>query len=208
MLQAAGMNAGVGMVWKSEHGALSNNGHALTYVRLSDGAEVFVDASEQHPFSTPEGVFLRVAGQRNDYRFVRPQFEKAEKDSAPIVGQYRHATEDRPLPDDFLEALDLPFLRSQFLYYRGERVEGGIIASDPTAKGLAESDRLLTLSVQACPYNPLAYYQLGRVRYRRGETKDGLARAAKAHKMYTRYGYIPAGVEQMMALTQRRRRRH
>jgi hypothetical protein len=204
LLQAAGMDAGVVMVWKSETGQVSNNGHAISLVTLADGSRLFIDCSEQHPYSTPQGVFMERMDKANNYRFVRPVFVNGEM---PVVEKFLQATRSEPVPIPSLTTVNVAFLRSQFDYYRGERTNNGIMTSKPSTQGVREADLHLTRGVQICPQNPLPFYQLARVRYRLGERKDAQERATRAYRLYDSYGYIPDGVQELFNLTRKRRKR-
>jgi hypothetical protein len=204
LLQAAGMEAGVVMVWKSETGQVSNNGHAITLTTLADGSRLFIDASEQHPYAIPQGVFLACTGKPNEYRFVRPVLAKG---AIPIVEKFIGATNSDTVPIPSLTTVSVAFLKSQFDYYRGERTNNGIMTAKPSPQGIKEADIHLTRGVQICPQNPLAFYQLARVRYRLGERKDARDRAEKSYRLYTRYGYVPDGVQELYNITRKRRGR-
>jgi hypothetical protein len=206
LLQAAGMDAGVVMVWKSETGQVSNNGHAITLTTLADGSRLFIDASEQHPYAIPQGVFMACVGKTNssEYRFVRPILAKGD---IPIVERFTEATRNEGVQIASLTTVSVAFLKSQFDYYRGERTTNGIMTAKPSPVGIKEADLHLTRGVQICPQNPLAFYQLARVRYRLGERKDARDRAEKSYRLYTRYGYVPEGVQELYDLTRKRRGR-
>lgn len=186
MLQRAGIPAGVVMVWKSLHGEASNNGHAVAVAQLSNGRQLIVDASEMVPFPRQQGLFVRQDGQ---YRYVTPLFAKG---GGEIVGYRRQADRAR-IATATVQTLDLPFLKSQFYYYRGERAPGGVFDEKKTAAGLSHSAQQLHIAVRLCPQNPLAVYMLGRAYQQQGNDKAAKAQFAQSYQQYSRFGYLPDG---------------
>ncbi|HEV8338934.1 MAG TPA: hypothetical protein VGR25_04665 [bacterium] len=187
LLQAVDIDAGVYMVWKNERGQKSNNGHAVTVIKLSDGRDILVDASDREPFMRHRGVFVADQEGRS-YRFVEPRYDG---DSA--ITAYRTAAGDRMLPDGSVRPLDVTFLRSQFDYYRGERAPGGFLGRPATAQGLAASARFLERAVQASSQNPLAVYVLGHVYWKQGRIDAAKAQYIKGYRLYKAFGYVPPG---------------
>src|SRR5574341_391219 len=188
LLQAAGADAGVAMVWKNMVGQESNNGHAVTILRLSDGRDVEVDASEPRPVATHQGIFA--ATRRGGYRFLEPVFDRDGFITAyrPAAGQGA-----RLRPQD-IRLLGLSFLRSQFYYYRGEQVPGGLVNGPATPQGLRTAARQLEHAVRFDARNPLAVYMLGRVYLRSGEGGPAKTRLRQAYTLYKDDGYLPAGL--------------
>lgn len=185
MLQRAGLDAGVVMVWKNPEGKTSNNGHAATLVRLPDGSAVVVDASEPRPFAQHQGLY----GLTDRAVFVRPVYlardgriraYTAEKDGARISVAA-------------LTGLNKRFITSQFAYYRGERAPGGILSSAPTKTGLSRSAHYLQSAALECPDNALAVYMLGRVYGKQGRRALAAHCFTKALDSYERSGWIPDG---------------
>ncbi len=193
MLQRAGIPAGVVMVWKSQDGVTSNNGHAVTIARLSNGRDLLVDASEPLPFPRQQGLFVREKGQ---YRFVTPLFTSK---GGEIAGYRREADQSR-VAASAIQALDLPFLKSQFYYYRGERAPGGAFAPKKTSEGLFRSAQHLQTAIRLCPENPLAVYMLGRVYQRQGKAEAAKRQFAQAYRQYKRSGWLPEGARDAFAL--------
>ena len=121
MLQRAGMSAGVVMVTKSDKGQESNNGHAVTLVKLANGNDLLVDASHKTPFIKQQGLMIADATTGN-YRFVAPQYA-ATGDQITGYAPMNVANETQPTAS--ARPLSIAFLHSQFDYYRGERTPGG-----------------------------------------------------------------------------------
>jgi hypothetical protein len=92
MLQQMGVNAGVVMVNKNLTGAETNNGHAVTLVKLSNGQDIIVDASDKTPFVDHKGLFVRAAAR---YLYVNPVYQA----DSPIIAYYRdEATRQKWVP--------------------------------------------------------------------------------------------------------------
>lgn len=185
LLQRAGMDAGVVMIFQNPEGAYSNNGHAVALVRFADGRAALVDASEQRPFIAHGGLFAWDAAAR-DYRFLNPvyaangaEFTQLRRAAGGTVSLAR--TRDLPLD----------FLRSQFEYYRGERVPGGVLAEKPTPTGLAASARHFDAAIRLAAANPLPHFMRLRVLERRNEAKAAATEAATVRRLYNRYGWVP-----------------
>ena len=152
-LQKAGYNAGVAMVWNNPKGQTSNNGHAVAVVRTG-AKDIVVDCSEPKPFEVHKGLFMRMG---DGYKYVEPVYTPDEW----ITG-YRIVGTGETVAPSKLTLLDLPFLRSQFDYYRGERAIGGVIAKAKTPAGLAASEKFYRRSLAECPENPLTVAMLAR----------------------------------------------
>jgi hypothetical protein len=192
LLQEAGVEAGVVMVYRNIQGATSNNGHAVTLVKLPDGNDLVVDASEPEPFPRHQGLFAKTS----DYIYLTPIYAG----SSPRIVAYQTGAGGRRLACRQVKTLDFAFLRSQFYYYRGERAPGGILAKKPTPAGLKASLQALRTAVTLCPENPLAVYMLGRVCYAQGDYRPARSYLARAQGLYARFGWVPQGVEQYRAL--------
>lgn len=187
ILQDVGFDAGVIMVYRNPKGEDSNNGHAVVLLKLADGRDIIVDASEPEPFYKPLGVFVR----RLEYRFVNPVYLRY---SSRIVA-YRSESGLREIASDRVRPLDYAFVRSQFWYYRGERAPGGLLALRQTQSGLSRAQRALEQSVKFCAKNPLSVYMLGRVYLMQGKASLAADRFREAHDLYTRFGWIPGDPE-------------
>lgn len=185
MLQRMGLEAGVVMVWKNPQGQESNNGHAVTVLRLPDGRDVLVDASDPEPFIRHQGLFVYDPAGRS-YRFVEPIY------SGNFITAYRSHSDGERVNPTRLHPLGDRFLRSQFYYYRGERVPGGFIGpSNP--KGLASSARFLEQAIHYDPYNPLPVYVLGHVYAKEGQREAARKQYLEGYRLYQAFGYLPAG---------------
>lgn len=193
ILQDVGFDAGVVMVYKSISGQVSNNGHAVCLVKLPNGQDIIVDASEPKPFANQQGLFVMTA---SGYLYVEPVYAY---DSARIISYM--ATSDRSHVEvKDVKMMDIPFIRSQFWYYRGERAKGGIIASKKTKDGLNASADALQTSVKLCPQNPLSVYMLGRVYFAQGNTQKARPLIKQAVKLYSEFGWVPDGPKQYLKL--------
>lgn len=188
LLQEMGVDAGVAMVYRNIRGEYTNNGHAVALVKLPDGRDIIVDASDPEPFARHKGLFVR---ERN-YRYVEPVYAK---DSDAIIA-YRPASGKGNILTSLVRTLDFAFIASQFWYYRGERTPGGLLSKTQTRKGLRESEIALQTSVRLNPGNPLAVFMLGRVLLAEGDVKVAKSRFGEALDLYSRYGWIPEGPKQ------------
>lgn len=185
LLQRMGLQAGAYMVWKNHRGQVSNLGHVAAVLKLSDGRDVLVDASEKEPFFRHQGLFGLVNGE---YRFIEPVYSAYSTITAYKV--LSSGEQVRPLA---VKPLDTSYVRSQFYYYRGERAPGGFMGNPKTPEGLAKSEQFLLEAIRLAPQNPLAVYVLGHVYLR--EKKTGLAEKQyqQGCKLYRQYGYLPDG---------------
>lgn len=199
-LQRAGVVAGAVMVWRSESGEVSNNGHAVTLLRRTDGRDRIVDVSSHHePFVRHRGLFLAAAP--GEYRFVVPEYVGKTAD----IRGYRMATgEGTLLPPPRLRLLDTAFLRSQFDYYRGEQTPGGLLSAPPTSAGLHRAAERLAASVRLCPANPLAVYMFGRALARTGDRAGAQRRFEEAWRLYRRFGWVPESALEVASIDRRR----
>jgi hypothetical protein len=195
LLQDMGMDAGVAMVYKNIGGEETNNGHAITLLKLPNGEDIIVDASEPEPFARHRGLFVRTS----DYAYVEPAFEK----SSPKISYYRTAAHRSRVDTAEVRTLDYDFLRSQFWYYRGERAKGGLLWATPTKEGLESAASSLRMSVKLCPSNPLSVFTLGRVYQAQRNAGAALREFRSAYKLYSRFGWIPDGPKDYLASAQR-----
>lgn len=187
LLQRVGFDAGVVMVYRNPKGEETNLGHAAVLLKLPDGRDIIVDASEPEPFYKPRGIFVR----EREYRFVNPVYLKH---SSRIL-HYTRESGGRTVTAQQLRPLDYSFIRSQFWYYRGERAKGGPLASKPTSEGLAQSAKAFVQSVKFCAKNPLTAYMLGRVYYSQGKIELAREQFREARDLYKRFGWIPPDPE-------------
>jgi hypothetical protein len=196
MMQRAGMRAGVVMVTRSDKGEESNNGHAVTLVKLSDGDDLLVDASHKTPFIKQQG--LMVADTNGGvYRYVAPHYAA---DGDKIDGYAPMGAATTVVATTGVAPLSLDFIRSQFDYYRGERTPGGFFAKEKTTEGLNDSERFFTRAIQEDPGNPLPAYALGRVELRLGKTDEARRQFELAYQLYDRYGFVPQGETEALGL--------
>ncbi len=189
LLQEANVDAGVVMVNKNAGGHSSNNGHCVTLLKLADGTDVLVDASDRQPFVRHEGLFAKDSVLKN-YRYVEPVFQG----DTPIIVSYQTPDHDIKIAARPIRPLDTDFLRSQFDFYRGERTAGGLLDAHPTDDGLAKEAHYLRSSVHACPQNPLSVYMLGRVEWRRTHPSEARRQLARAARLYQGAGWVPSGL--------------
>lgn len=191
MLQRVGLRAGAVMVWKSLHGQVSNNGHVTAVLRLSDGRDLLVDASEPQPFPQHQGIFTWDRTQ-GDYRFLEPVYDADGGIRAyRVVGGGERETSEVGL-------LSLGFLHSQFFYYRAERAPGGFMGPS-TPQGLAASAHFLEEAVRTEPRNPLPVYVLGLVYRKQGQLEAARHQIQAGYALYRRYGFVPQGPEEAYA---------
>jgi tetratricopeptide (TPR) repeat protein len=186
MLQRIGLRAGAVMVWKNLHGQVSNLGHVSTLLRLSNGHDLLVDASEPEPFPEHQGLFTWDAAV-GDYRFLEPRFANNHE-----IQAYRLVGNGHEAPVSEIAPLGLRYLQSQFYYYRGERAPNGFIGPS-TPQGLAASARFLQEAVRLEPGNPLAVYVLGLVYRKQGQLEAARQQIRTGYQLYARYGFIPDG---------------
>lgn len=187
-LQQAGLDAGCVMVWSNEKGEVSNLGHVATLLKLNNGREMLVDASDPGPFATHTGLFM-VDEAKQNYRFVRPTYDDEREitafstaDSLPVD------------PKEGFKALDYDYLRSQFDFYRAERIPGGFLDHHAEPEPLKKSLAFFEASVAKCDRNPLAMLCYGRTLTRLGDTR-GSETIARARGLYESYGWLPPGIE-------------
>ncbi len=197
LLQSIGIDAGTYMVWKNIAGQESNNGHAVPVVRLADGRDVEIDPSEPEPVATHQGLFA-VDGRTGTYRFVEPRFERDG-----FISGYRIPDTGAMLPLRDIRPLTVAFLRSQFYYYRGEQVQGGVVNGPATPLGLQRAVRYLERAQQLEPRNPLAVYVLGRVYLRQGRTEEAKRQYVRGYRLYVQFGHVPEGPRTAYAQTGR-----
>ena len=200
LLQRAGVPAGVAMVSRNEKGAYCNNGHAVAIARLADGNDIIVDASDPTPFMTHQGLMVRVPSQGGGYGYVAPVY-----DSAHRITAYHSLRGNQTLKPSAVAFLDVPFLCSQFTYYRGERTPGGLFTPPlATPTGLARSEKWLKQSVVECPQNPLAVYMLGKLQERQGQLMAARKSYHDAYLLYARYGWVPDEEARSLAAIKRK----
>lgn len=213
MLQKAGVDAGSVMVWRGESGEASNLGHVVTLMHAANGRDVLVDCSEMHPFPKQQGLFLPEA-RTGQYRFVTPQYTSAPPAphvlpkapptvaGTPFITGYTTVSDNRVLPVAQMRPLSVAYLKSQFDYYRGERVPGGILTSHPDPAALRQAASFWERSIKRCPQNPLSTYQLGRVQAKIGQSGPSTQHLQAAYRLYKGAGYIPRTAVEMVALDQ------
>jgi hypothetical protein len=188
MLQRTGIPAGVVMVWKSNKGQTSNNGHCVAVMNLTNGRHILVDASDKTPFPRQQGLFMAEGGR---YQYVMPVYTGGSGPAEVVA--YRNRGSGEQVPVGAVNTMDIAFLHSQFDYYRGERTAGGPFSKRTTPQGLSASVQHLQTAINECPQNPLAVYMLGRVYQKMGRTNLARTQFAMAHSQYNRAGYVPDG---------------
>jgi hypothetical protein len=196
LLQSLGCDAGIAMVCRNDKGEVSNNGHVTVLLGLADDAALLVDASDPTPFVKHQGLLVSAQG----YRYVNPIYAPG----SDRIERFRIVDTRARLAVAKVSGLDIAFVRSQFWYYRGERVPGGVTIGARTAAGLAESRKCLEESVRGCPGNSLAVYMLGRTLLYQGHTDEARKRFTTAEELYAGYGWVPDGLREALAATQPR----
>lgn len=195
ILQGMGMDAGVEMVFKNPEGALSNNGHAIVLLKLPSSRDIIVDASEPQPFPKHKGLFVKAA----DYTYVTPEYVP---DSSKILF-YAAAGDGHKIATGQVRTLGFSYLRSQFYYYRGERVPGGLLAPKKTGAGLALSEKYLSTAVKLCPQNPLAVFGLGWTYIQENNNLRARIYMDQCYNLYKRYGWMPGDTPKFRDMTRR-----
>jgi hypothetical protein len=192
LLQRMGVDGGVAMVSRNVHGSPTNNGHAVALARLPDGTDLIVDCSEPEPFPRQQGLFVRGEG----YEYVAPVY----RPGSSLIERYRRLRDGGIMSPFKIRTLDTAFLSSQFYFYRGERVPGGLVAARINPDALERSAEYLRESVRLCPQNPLAVFALGRAYLKQG--KPYLARVSlrKACALYAQAGWVPKASRELLAL--------
>ncbi len=190
LLQRAGLDAGLVMVWNSQAGQKSNLGHVTSVLRLPGGAgDLEVDASEPGPVARHAGVLAWTAG---GYRFLNAAFG-----SDGVIRSYARADGNGNLRPAAVSFLGLNYVRSQFDYYRGERAPGGVLGTgtgQATAEGLKLSEQWLRRTLAEEPRNALAAGVLGNVWRKQGREAEAREQYQKAARLYTAQGHLPAGM--------------
>jgi tetratricopeptide (TPR) repeat protein len=192
LLQSAGVDAGVAMVYKNTQGEETNNGHAVVLVKLPNGQDAIVDASHEEPFVRQMGLFVTAPR----YRYADPVYEEG----SDRIRCYRPASGGGELNTAEVRTLDIRFIQSQFWYYRGERAPGGLISAHRTRQGLEAARNALCRSVELCPENPLSVYMLGRVYLSQGSPKQARKLLERAYELYRRFGWVPQGPKEYLKL--------
>lgn len=191
LLQRAGLDAGLVMVWKSQSGQESNLGHVTSVLRLPGGSgDLEVDASEPDPTATHSGLLAWVGG---GYRFVEAKFGQNN-----LITGYGRSDGQGTVKPAALTFLSLNYVRSQFDYYRGERATGGVLGTGTgkaTAAGLASSERFLRRALREEPANALAASVLGNVLRKQGKDDEARTQFRAAGRLYAAQGRTPAGVQ-------------
>lgn len=194
LLQSMGMDAGTAMVWRNEQGVETNLGHVTAIVRLADGRDLLVDASDPQPFMRHQGLFLRVRqGSGFAYRFVLPQYGHDDE-----IRAYQDLRAGRAVAVKDARPLAYDYVRSQFDYYRGERAPGGFMGKS-TKAGLAASGRFLTRATKLGADNPLAALVLGHVYRKEGLDAKARAQYELAWRLYDTAGFVPPSAQTAVA---------
>jgi tetratricopeptide (TPR) repeat protein len=167
----------------------------VVLMKLPNGRDLLVDASDKEPFVRHQGLFVRSGG----YRYVKPVYARDSDE----IAHYQTTSENAEVGTARVRPLDFAFVRSQFWYYRGERVEGGLLSAKKTQAGLEAAARYLRTSVRVCPENPLAVYMLGRVHWSQGRAEQARKQFNAADALYSRFGWIPEGPQEYRALANR-----
>lgn len=191
LFQLMDMKAGLVMVYRNEKGEESNNGHAVVLLRLSDGHDIIVDASEPRPFATHKGLFC------NDYRgnrYVKPVFVSGSE----MIAGYQQESDDEPIERETIGALDITFINSQFDVYRGEWVNGSLHSGRKSRQGLESAVRYFRRSVNTCRNNPAAVYMLARALEELNNNDEARRQFRKACELYSECGWFYKGQKEKM----------
>ena len=192
LLQTAGVRAGTAMVYRNIKGDESNVGHVVAVLRRSDGKDVLVDCSDPEPFVAQQGLFMGDR-TRSTYQFWRPQY-----DNQHLITAYAPEAGGASVSPAKVAPLSTRYLRSQFEYYRGERVPNGFIAgAAATPEGLRGTLAHLEKAKSYCPDNPLALYVYGRVQWKLGNRDVATDALRRAYSLYRQYGHVPDGMKEM-----------
>jgi hypothetical protein len=191
ILQSAGMEAGVVMVYKNERGEESNNGHAVVLARLTGNEDVLVDASEATPFAKHQGLFCNSA---DGTVYVEPQYDE----TGIYIISYNRASGAGTMERNAIRCQGLPFLESMFDVYRGEWIAGGFHDSMKTREGLGLAGKYFMRGIKVCPENPLAAYFCGRVQEELKENELARAYFIQAQRLYQKSGWLPEGLKERL----------
>jgi len=183
LFQKMGINSGVYMVYINNNKEETNNGHAVVVVKLSDGKDILVDASDREPFMAHAGLFGRIS---TGYIYIKPQY-----DSLNDILSYRASSDNKDINTASVIPLDIAFLRSQFYFYRGEWTDGGIHAKERTTEGLEKARKYMEESIKLCRQNPLAVYMEGRIHEELKEEDMAKKYFQDAGVLYRHYGWMP-----------------
>lgn len=201
-LQASGVDAGTVMVYLNEKSEESNNGHAVTLVKLSNGKDILVDCSDDTPYAKQHGLFVTDV-TTGKYRYVKPVY-----DANAVIASYHPDAGDTQILDGTVRPLDVTFLRSQFEFYRGERAPGGWAYENArTPDGLRDTVSHMKASIAICPKNPLTVYLMGRCLWKLGDRDDARQAYTTALGLYRDYGYVPIGMREVIPIAGLKRRR-
>jgi len=136
------------------------------------------------------------------FAYVNPVYDASHR----ILAYRNLRNGGKQIAPSSVATLDLPFIKSQFDYYRGERTPGGMFTPDGkelnTPGGLAKSEEWLKKSATECPQNPLAVYMLGKVQEKRKETAAANKQYLAAYALYSQYGWIPKEEASLVAALQ------
>lgn len=185
LFQKMGINSGVYMVYINNNKQETNNGHAVVVVKLSDGKDILVDASDPKPFMAHEGLFGKIS---TGYIYIRPEY-----DDLNDILSYRTSYDNKDINTASVMPLDIFFLRSQFYFYRGEWTDGGLHAKnmERTAEGLEKAKKYMEKSVKLCSQNPLAVYMEGRIYEELKEEDMAKKYFRDAGVLYSHDGWMP-----------------
>ena len=191
LLQRAGVDAGIVMVWRNLRGQATNNSHCVTLVHLADGQDVELDASDPIPFVRHQGLL----GEQNGLRDITPIFAG----ETPNIVAYKATGDGRRLTTQEVRPLSYSFVQSQFDYYRGERAPGGLLSDQFTPDGLRTEANYLHAAIRRDPRNALAVYMLGRVSLKQGKPATARRELSQSLKLYADAGWTPDGPRTLAA---------
>ncbi len=191
LLQDAGVRSGVMMIGRNSKGQETNLGHAVALLKLSDGTDVVIDASETEPVWNHKGVFARVDADR----FMEPKYDP----TTMRISAYRLLSTGRTVSPSEVSPLSLDYVKSQFWYYRGERAPFALQSKRPRLKGLQTAESALRQSVSLYGRNPLAVYMLAKTELMLGNENEARNQIGQAMNLYRDAGWTPNEVRQLAA---------
>ena len=191
ILQYMGIDAGVVMVNKNEKGVESNNGHAVTLVKISKDKLIVVDASEPYPFAIHQGLFLKRDG---NYIYLVPNYNTDK-----IIKDF-NTYNNKKVSNREVSCLNEDFLNSQFYVYRGEWVDGALHDNKKSAVGIKKANNYFKKAVEICSENTLALYFYARSFEEMGEKENAVKYFDKAYKCCVKYGFVPPNLKTKIKL--------
>ena len=120
LLQRAGMDAGIVMVWRNLRGEATNNSHCVTLVHLP--------TATTRNWTPPTPSPLSVTRACSANKTACATSSRSSRGHPHHCRLHRFGSGQRLTPRQ-VRPLQLAFVSSQFDYYRGERTPGGLLAA-------------------------------------------------------------------------------